>query len=124
MPNYSNETEFPNWSCSVGEIRNWLKENTNTKSLAVAFALADDKSSAVSFDVDDYEEGTEEYKKARSIEQEWFSLEEELKERIFDILRSEGVEIPETGWIKVVEPFMKRCGYFDGNGWWIKENEK
>ena len=124
MPNYSNETEFPNWFCSVEEIRNWLKENTDTKSLAAAFALADDKSSAVSFDVDDYEEGTEEYKKARSIEQEWFSLEEELKERIFDILRSEGVEIPETGWIKVVEPFMKRYGYFDGNGWWIKENEK
>ena len=124
MPNNSNETEFPNWSCSVGEIRNWLKENTNTKSLAVAFALADDKSSAVSFDVDDYEEGTEEYKKACQIEQEWFSLEEELKERIFDILRSEGVEIPETGQIEVLEPFMKRYGYFDGNGWWIRKNEE
>ena len=124
MPNNSNETEFPNWSCSVGEIRNWLKENTNTKSLAVAFALADDKSSAVSFDVDDYEEGTEEYKKACQIEQEWFSLEEELKERIFDILRSEGVEIPETEQIEVLEPFMKRYGYFDGNGWWIRKNEE
>ena len=124
MPNYSNETEFPNWFCSVEEIRNWLKENTDTKSLAVAFALADDKSSAVSFDVDDYEEGTEKYKKACQIEYEWFSLEEELKERIFDILRSEGVEIPETGQIEVLEPFMKRYGYFDGNGWWIRKNEE
>ena len=118
MPNNSNETEFPNWFCSVEEIRNWLKENTDTKSLAVAFALADDKSSAVSFDVDDYEEGTEEYKKACQIEHEWFLLEEELRERIFDILRSEGVEIPETGQIEVLEPFMKRYGYSNGSGWW------
>lgn len=29
------------------------------------------------------------------------------------------VAIPRTKQIVVLEPFMKRNGYMDGNGWWV-----
>ena len=48
---------------------------------------------------------------------------DEYEERIFVILRSEGIEIPKTGRIKILEPFMKTNGYRDGNGWWIKDKD-
>ena len=51
----------------------------------------------------------------------WFSLADKLKDMIFDILKAEDVEIPEKGQIVVLEPFMKRNGFKDGQGWWIKE---
>lgn len=129
MPNNSNETEFPYYvmmsepipNLSTEDVRNWLDENNNEQNLATAYALAHNKAWWVEDDVYDYEEGTEEYKKACQITDEWFSFMDELGERILDILRSEGVEIPETGQIEVLEPFMKRYGYFDGNGWWIKK---
>ena len=44
----------------------------------------------------------------------------EYEAKIFDVLRREGVAIPKTGRIYVLKPFMKRNGYIDGNGWWIK----
>ena len=43
------------------------------------------------------------------------------KEKIFEILISEGVDIPETGQMRVLEPFMARFGYIDDNGWWIRQ---
>lgn len=46
---------------------------------------------------------------------------DEYKERIFEILIHEGISIPETKQIEMLAPFMKRNGYIDGNGWWIKE---
>ena len=43
----------------------------------------------------------------------------ELLAEIFNILRSENVDIPDKGWNTVVIPFMKRNGYEDCNGWWV-----
>ena len=47
----------------------------------------------------------------------------EYQEIIFAILRGEGVEIPKTGRIKILKPFMKRNGYINASGWWIKNNK-
>ena len=51
----------------------------------------------------------------------WFALSDKLRNMIFDILKFEGVEIPAKGQIVELELFMKRNGFIDGNGWWIKE---
>lgn len=40
---------------------------------------------------------------------------------IFEILRLENVLIPDSAQVKVIEPFMNRNGYKDGNGWWIDD---
>lgn len=68
-----------------------------------------------------YDVGTDEYKVAREKTRMWFSLSDKLKEMIFVILKSEGIVIPDKGQIAVLEPFMKRNGYKNGGGWWIKE---
>ena len=105
------------------DVRGYFAERKSERDLADAFAIASNKFWWVEDNVYDYEEGTPEYIAARAITDEWGALMDEYEERIFMILRNEGVEIPETGRIKVLEPFMKRNGYRDGNGWWIKNKE-
>ena len=105
------------------DVRGYFAERKSERDLADAFAIASNKFWWVEDNVYDYEEGTPEYIAACAITDEWEALMDEYEERIFMILRNEGVEIPETGRIKVLEPFMKRNGYIDGNGWWIKNKE-
>ena len=88
--------------------------------LADAFAIASNKFWWVEDNVYDYEEGTPEYQAACEITDAWGELMDYYKSQIFTILQHEGVTIPETGQIAVLEPFMLRNGYLDGNGWWIK----
>lgn len=105
------------------DVRGYFAERKSERDLADAFAIASNKFWWVEDNVYDYEKGTPEYIAARAITDEWGALMDEYEERIFMILRNEGVEIPETGRIKVLEPFMKRNGYRDANGWWIKNKE-
>ena len=105
------------------DVRGYFAERKSERDLADAFAITSNKFWWVEDNVYDYEEGTPEYIAARAITDEWGALMDEYEERIFMILRNEGVEIPETGRIKVLEPFMKRNGYRDDNGWWIKNKE-
>ena len=102
------------------DVRNCFAERKTEKDLADAYAISHNKFWWVEDDVYDYEEGTPEYEAARVIVDEWGALMDEYEERIFMVLRSEGITIPKTGRINVLNPFMKRNGYFDGNGWWIK----
>ena len=88
--------------------------------LAEVYARVDNKYKWVSSDVDDYDEGTEEYKNARLISDEWRYEEHKLRVKIFKILEEEGIEIPEDGQITVLAPFMEKYGYRDGRGWWVK----
>ena len=39
--------------------------------------------------------------------------------RVF-IDRDEGISIPEKGYNVVLAPFMEQHGYYDENGWWVK----
>ena len=105
------------------DVRGYFAERKSERDLADAFAITSNKFWWVEDNVYDYEEGTPEYIAACAITDEWGALMDEYEERIFMILRNEGAEIPETGRIKVLEPFMKRNGYRDGNGWWIKNKE-
>ena len=102
------------------DVRNYFAERKNEKDLADAYAISHNKFWWVEDDVYDYEEGTPEYEAARVIVDEWGALMDEYEESIFMVLRSEGITIPKSGRINVLNPFMKRNGYFDGNGWWIK----
>ena len=105
------------------DVRNYFAERKTEKDLADVYAISHNKFWWVEDDVYDYEEGTPEYEAARVIVDEWGALMDEYEERIFMVLRSEGITIPKTGRIKILEPFMKRNGYRDGNGWWIKDKD-
>lgn len=88
--------------------------------LATIFAVVDNKARQIAYEIYDFEEGTKEYTLAEKKIDLWFSFSDTLRQKIFAILRAEGVKIPSRKQIVVLEPFMKRNGFKDGNGWWIK----
>ncbi len=94
------------------------KLNTESE-LAKLYAAVHNKSWWIEDQIYDFDTDTEEYRKAAELTDSWFALEHKLRSKIFEILKSEGVEIPETGQITVLEPFMRRTGFKDGQGWWI-----
>lgn len=99
-------------------------KNINTKEeLAKLFALSENKAWWVEDNVYDYEEGTTEYQKACEIRDKWFNISDELRERIFAILRKEKVSIPQTRQRSVLIPFMEQNGFLDGNGWWLLQKK-
>ena len=114
-------TSEPFSNISVHDIREWLTHNSSIQNIVDAYVVVHEKYICVEDDVYDYEIGTVKYNSARLISDEWFSLMEELQKRIFDTMRSEGYTIPDKGYYYAMIPFMKRFGYRDGNGWWIKE---
>lgn len=105
---------------SPANVRNYFIGKQTEKDLADAFAIASNKFFWVADNEYDYEEGTPEHRLAREITDAWCALMDEYEEKIFKILVSEGVVIPENGRIRVLKPFMARNGYVDGNGWWVK----
>ena len=105
---------------SPTDVRNYFIGKQTEKDLADAFAMASNKFFWIEDNIYDYEEGTKEYVAACAITDEWCALMDEYEEKIFKILVSEGVVIPENARIRVLKPFMARNGYVDGNGWWVK----
>lgn len=46
-----------------------------------------------------------------------------LDDRVMSMAKEEGLlaeRQPDSGTIKQLEEFMKKCGYRDGRGWWVK----
>ena len=103
-----------------GEVRTWYLQHHNESGLASAFAASSNKAWWVEDNIYDYEEGTLEHKEACAITDAWFEAMDELEQEILDILRSEGVKIPEAGRISVLRPFMERHGFIDRGGWWVR----
>ena len=108
---------------NVSEVKLYFTNKTTEKDLADAYAIVHNKFWWVEDNEYDYEEGTPEHEAACAVTDEWGALMGDYKKRIFEILTSQGVSIPVTGQSKVLEPFMARHGYVDGNGWWIKDGE-
>lgn len=108
---------------TAAEVKAYFTDKHTEKDLADAFAIVHNKFWWVEDNEYDYEDGTPEHKAARATTDEWGALMDEYKKQIFEILINEGVAIPSTGQIKVLELFMARYGYANGNGWWIEEKE-
>ena len=104
------------------DVRGYFAERKSERDLADAFAIVSNKFWWVEDNRYDHEEGTTEHMVACAIADEWGALMDEYEERIFAILRNEGTSIANRG-KSVLYPFMKRNGYRDGNGWWIKDQE-
>jgi len=91
--------------------------------LASLYATISNKAWYIEDNIYDFEKNTDEYKAVCTITERWFALEEKLRARIFDILITEGVAIPQKGYNQILIPFMKRNGFLDMGGWWIAEDE-
>lgn len=106
---------------SIEQFEEYFKSKNSTQDIADAYAIASNKFWWVEDNVYDFEEGTLEYKEACEITEKWEQLMEKYQSVIFTLIEAEGQTIPKTGQIEVLSPFMKKFGYVDGNGWWIKE---
>ena len=106
---------------NAAELRQYYADKQGEQDLADAYAIAHNKFWWVEDDEYDYEKGTPEYSAARAVTEEWCALMDEYRERIYTLLKSEGVVVPYDGRIEGLEPFMARHGYINGDGWWIKE---
>ena len=106
---------------SVHDIREWLAHNNSIQNIVDAYVVVEEKYVYVEDDVYDYETDTVDYDNACLIADEWFLRMDELQKLIFDAMKSEGYDLPDKGHYYAMIPFMKRFGYRDGNGWWIKE---
>ena len=113
----------PSPGVSIEDARKKYSIIKGENDLSEIYAVVENKAWWYADEIYDYEEGSVEHKRAISIMNEWFELAAEIKNDIFEILRSEDVEIPNTGQITVLRPFMLRNGYYDGDGSWIKKPE-
>lgn len=113
--------ENPTGDMTIEEMQRQAAAAITERELAEAFALAENKAWWIGDNEYDYEEGTPEHMEACRITDAWFAVADSLKERIFSVLRKEGISIPESEQIKVLTPFMERNGFRDGRGWWVKE---
>lgn len=110
-------------STTAAEIKEQFENMTTLQELADVFAITSNKFWWVEDNEYDYEKGTKEYQEARKITDEWSELMDLYENRILEIIRSEGTEIPTKGRIVVLAPFMKKYGYEDKGGWWIKNSD-
>lgn len=110
----------PTPDVSIEEMKIIASQVETEKELADAYSMASNKAWWVEDDIYDYEEGTPEHKEACRITDEWFAVAEVIRNKIFEILKTEGVEVTNRGYIEILKPFMERNGYRDGKGWWVQ----
>lgn len=106
---------------AASDVEAFYADKCSPQDLADAYALAHNQFFWVEDNEYDFVVGSPEHIASCVITDEWRRLMEQYQERIFDILRSEGIKIPATGQLVVLTPFMKKYGYDDYCGWWGKE---
>jgi len=111
----------PAQGMTAAEIEAYYANKHSPQELADAYAITHNQFCWVEDNEYDFEIGTPEHKAACMVTDEWCRLMTQYLERILNILRSEGIEIPATGQNVVLTPFMKKYGYEDYRGWWGKE---
>ena len=99
------------------------KNSSTTQELVDAYARAHNKFWWLEDDEYDFEEGTEGHKKACVVTDAWQQVMDYLEERIIECAIEEGLfaeRQPDSGIVEQLEAFMRKYGYRDGRGWWVK----
>ncbi len=110
----------PYSNISIKEIEEKLSSNLTQEELAELYAICSNKFFWLEEEYD-YKVESKEYNEILDKSSKWESAYVIIQERIFKVLREQGIKIPKKRQITVLEPFMKQYGYIDSNGWWIKE---
>ena len=105
------ESELPS-NLTIECVEQAINDINTESDLAALFAVVENKAWWIEDEAYDFDVGTEEYKKVKEKIDLWFVLANKLRRMIF--------EIPKTKQILVLEPFMKRNGFKDAQGWWIE----
>ena len=95
-----------------------------TQELVDAYVNIHNKFWFIEDDLYDYEKGTEEYERVRSVVAAWGNIMDELDKRVMQSADEEGLLTewqPGSGTVKQLEGFMDKYGYRNGCGWWVKK---
>ena len=107
---------------SADDYSELCNSTLNEAELAILYAEASNKTGWLMHDLDDEEADIN----TERVYREWCAIEEELRSRIISIIEQENPEEISSqissgqGYYYIVEPFMLRNGFVDGNGWWIR----
>ncbi len=113
----------PSPDCTVEQMRQMAAEDDSEETLAAVYAYVSNKTIWIYYKHDEEEEWPPEVEQECDV---WEQLEEELRARIFQILKNENeVEYERTvnekrGYHNIIKPFMLRNGFRDGRGWWVR----
>lgn len=107
---------------SIEDMRGIVASIDTEQDLADAFAMVHNKFWFIEDDTYDYEPGTEDYIRVRTVVDAWGELMNTLSDRIKEIMDRDHLHATTNKGNPrhVFEPFMRKYGYRDGRGWWIK----
>ena len=94
-----------------------------TQEIVNAFASASNEFWWVEDNVYDYEEGTEDYKEACRITDEWKELLVSLQEKVVQLAKEEKLMKRDEKYpraISSLSPIMEKYGYQNKQGWWVR----
>lgn len=108
---------------SADEVRREIENITSIQKLVDVYVLVHNKLWFIEDNLYDFEYGTKEYNEIYSEVKAWMNLMENLNHKVMRVASEEGILLkrqPDSGTAKQLEMFMKKYGYQDGAGWWIK----
>lgn len=109
---------------NVEDMQQVLSAIETTQELVDAYVNVHNKFWFIEDNLYDYEEGTKEYERVRSVLDVWSDLLDDLDKRVMKEAADEGLlteRQPDSGTAKQLESFMDKYGYRDGGGWWVKK---
>ena len=107
---------------STEDMREIIAGISTEQDLADAYAKVHNKFWFIEDDIYDYEPGTEDYDQVRAVVDAWGELMDTLSDRIEEIMARDHLyaATDKGNPHHSLEPFMRRYGYRDGRGWWVK----
>lgn len=107
------------------ELSNAWKECSDIRERVSLYASVHNQVGWADDEIDDYRPGTVKHKEACRLYQSWRELEKTMCDQLIAFALEEGIPLPEgQGLMKKLAPVMRKYGFTDGNGWWIRKNEQ
>lgn len=121
MRNYLIIEKEPFSSFMPDDVRNWLAYNPQEKEIALLMMVVHEKTGILLHECDKANDPWIDYALDK-----WYELEVELVQMIIEILTIErNTNHVMEGTQRIIEPFMKRNGFINRDGWWVRiDSEK
>lgn len=109
--------------CSIMDVKERVQEIVSIQELVDIYIVVYNKFWYIEDTLYDYEEDTEEYRAVYQNVHAWLKMMKSLEAKVVDAAREEKLLAPKeknSGLVKQLELFMKKYGYRDMCGWWVK----
>ena len=111
---------------SLEEMTAIVKRTQDAQELVDLYVKIHNKFWFIEDDLYDYEKGTPEYNDLAAEIDAWGELMDKVQDELIIRAKNEGLMDREEKHPRAIismEPFMKKYGYRDGRGWWVRNSE-